>query len=113
MKTTRYTYRDPSIIHAFSDRENERGGKGTESVVMEKAQGGAKKKQGGGGGFRAARKDVCKNMSTEEFERFTQEKKISDWVEPKSIYDKETRRREKTATRLSMLRSVPITIRVF
>jgi len=87
-------------------RENERGGKGTESVVMEKAQGGAKKKQGGGGGFRAARKDVCKNMSTEEFERFTQEKKISDWVEPKSIYDKETRRREKTATRLSMLRQL-------
>ena len=74
--------------------------------MTEKAQGGAKKKRGGGGGFRAARKDVCKNMSTEEFERFTQEKKISDWVEPKSIYDKETRRREKTATRLSMLRSV-------
>ena len=72
-----------------------------------------KKKRGGGGGFRAARKDVCKNMSTEEFERFTQEKKISDWVEPKSIYDKETRRREKTATRLSMLRSVPIKVRVF
>merc|ERR1711962_143501 len=85
--------------------EKEGGGQGTESVVMEKAQGGAKKKRGGGG-FRAARKDVCKNMSTEEFERFTQEKKISDWVEPKSIYDKETRRREKTATRLSMLRQL-------
>jgi len=85
--------------------EKEREGQGTESVT-EKAQGGAKKKRGGGGGFRAARKDVCKNMSTEEFERFTQEKKISDWVEPKSIYDKETRRREKTATRLSMLRQL-------
>ena len=71
-------------------------------MTPEKAQG-AKKKQG-----YKSRKDVCKNMSAEEFERFTEEKKISDWVAPKTIYDKEARRREKTATRLSMLR-YPIT----
>ena len=55
-------------------------------------------------GFNSNRKDVCKGMSTEQVEKLSLDKKITEYKRPKSVYDKEVRRRDKLATNLSMLR---------
>jgi len=57
-------------------------------------------------GFNSNRKDVCKGMSTEQVEKLSLDKKITEYKRPKSVYDKEVRRRDKLATNLSMLRQL-------
>lgn len=56
--------------------------------------------------FNPNRKDVCKGMSTEQVEKLSSDKKITEYKRPKTVYDKEVRRRDKLATNLSMLRQV-------
>lgn len=54
----------------------------------------------------ANRKDVCKGMSVEEVERVCEDKRVTEYKPPNSVYEKEVRRRDKIATCLSMLRQV-------
>jgi len=52
------------------------------------------------------RKEICMGMSAEEVEKLSSDKKITEYNRPKSVYDKEVRRRDKHSTMLSMLRQV-------